>query len=98
MQNNRSKIFSLAVMSAAERKNEPRSTKTKTSTAEIRKELASTPVVDAAPPLQMKIIYPNEVSRIDFDATTGEPIDSEESDHNSNYKDPDAKSGNGDYQ
>jgi hypothetical protein len=27
----------------------------------------------------MKIIYPNEVSKVDFDATTGEPLDAEES-------------------
>jgi pilus assembly protein CpaB len=47
---------------------------------EIIEEIEKTPAVAVVPPFQMKIIYPNEVSRIDFDPTTGEPLDVGEED------------------
>jgi pilus assembly protein CpaB len=36
------------------------------------------PAVAVTPPFRMKIIYPNEVSRVDFDAATGELIDEDQ--------------------
>ena len=44
---------------------------------QVQKDLAQHPVVAVVPPFRMKIIYPNEVSRVDFDASTGEPLDAE---------------------
>ncbi len=56
----------------------------------ISKDLAQVPVVEVVPPFRMKIIYPNEVSKIDFDATTGEPLETEEEeDEDSDYDAPD---------
>jgi pilus assembly protein CpaB len=66
----------------------------------IRKDLEQVPVVAVVPPFRMKIIYPNEVSRVDFDPVTGEPLDAEEdeegsdtdtSDSDSKGEDSDAK-------
>jgi pilus assembly protein CpaB len=48
--------------------------------SQIQKDMAQHPVVPVTPPFRMKIIYPNEVSRVDFDATTGEPLEAEEED------------------
>lgn len=42
---------------------------------EIRKDMSQNPTVAVEPPFQMKIIFPDEVSRIDFDNTTGEPLE-----------------------
>jgi pilus assembly protein CpaB len=56
---------------------------------EIIKEIETTPAVAAVPPFQMKIIYPNEVSRVEFDPTTGEPLEVEEDDEDSDYDVPD---------
>lgn len=56
----------------------------------IMEEIEKTPAVAAVPPFQMKIIYPNEVSRIEFDPTTGEPLEVEEDEEDSDYDVPDA--------
>jgi hypothetical protein len=48
--------------------------------SQIQKDMEQHPVVAAVPPFRMKIIYPNEVSRVDFDAETGEPLEAEEED------------------
>jgi pilus assembly protein CpaB len=61
--------------------------------ADIRKQIAATPVVEQVAPFQMKIIYPNEVSKIDFNGETGEPLDTEEDD-NTGYQAPAAVGGN----
>jgi pilus assembly protein CpaB len=45
--------------------------------SQVQKDLDQHPVVAVVPPFRMKIIYPNEVSRVDFDAATGEPLDAE---------------------
>jgi pilus assembly protein CpaB len=54
----------------------------------IRKDLEHVPVVEVVPPFQMKIIYPNEVSRVDFDAATGEPLENEEADEDTDLHAP----------
>ena len=46
--------------------------------SQIQKEMRAAPRGGCDPPFRMKIIYPNEVSRVDFDAETGEPLDVEE--------------------
>lgn len=45
--------------------------------SEIRKDFEQHAMEAAEPPFQMRIIYPNEVDRVDFDASTGEPLDLE---------------------
>jgi pilus assembly protein CpaB len=55
----------------------------------IMEEIETTPAVAAVPPFQMKIIYPNEVSRIEFDPTTGEPLEVEEDEEDSDHDVPD---------
>lgn len=44
----------------------------------LRKDMAQNPTVAVEPPFRMKLIFPNEVSQIDFDNTTGEPLEAEE--------------------
>ena len=59
--------------------------------SQIQKDMEQHPVVAVTPPFRMKIIYPNEVSRVDFDAETGEPLDVEEAADNeedSDYQGP----------
>lgn len=57
--------------------------------SQIQKDMEQHPVVAAVPPFRMKIIYPNEVSRVDFDAATGELLEAEEGEgQNSNYQGP----------
>lgn len=57
----------------------------------IKKDLEQVPAVAVVPPFRMKIIYPNEVSRVDFDPATGEPLEPEE-DEDSDHEDADADS------
>lgn len=59
------------------------------------REMAKSPAVPKDPPFQMKIIYPNEVSRVDFDAKTGEPIEAEKIEDR-NYTVSDGKSNSSD--
>jgi pilus assembly protein CpaB len=55
----------------------------------IRKDMEQHPVVALTPPFRMKIIYPNEVSRVDFDAETGELLENErDEDHDTGYQGP----------
>jgi pilus assembly protein CpaB len=61
----------------------------------IRKEMAHSPAIEVVPPFRMKIIYPNEVSQMDFNAETGEPLETEE-DKDGEFKAPDAGSDNTD--
>ena len=56
--------------------------------SDMREDLSIPPVVEADPPFQMKIIYPNEVSRIDFDNETGEPLETEDDDEDSGFQVP----------
>lgn len=52
-------------------------------TAQLPHDLnASAAAPPADPPFHMKIIYPNEVDQVDFDNTTGEPLEKKESDSN----------------
>ncbi|WP_146451229.1 Flp pilus assembly protein CpaB [Bythopirellula polymerisocia] len=48
----------------------------------LRKEISHNPTVEVEPPFRMKLIFPNEVSQIDFDNTTGEPLEKEEENFN----------------
>jgi pilus assembly protein CpaB len=61
--------------------------------SQVQKDLAQQPAVVVTPPFRMKIIYPNEVSRVDFDAATGELIEAEEDDQkeNTDYQGPGTK-------
>ncbi|QEG34611.1 SAF domain protein [Bythopirellula goksoeyrii] len=46
--------------------------------ASLRKDMSHNPTVAVEPPFRMKLIFPNEVSQVDFDNTTGEPLEAED--------------------
>ncbi len=72
-------IFAKSDASSREKEREAFDKDEEPAVTTIEKDLKHIPVAEVVPPFQMKIIYPNEVSKVDFDATTGEPLDAEES-------------------
>jgi pilus assembly protein CpaB len=73
-------IFAKSDSSNREREREAFDKDEESVDSQIQKDMEQHPVVAVTPPFRMKIIYPNEVSRVDFDATTGEPLEAEEDD------------------
>jgi pilus assembly protein CpaB len=73
-------IFARSDVGNAEKEREAFDKEEEAVDSQIQKDMAQHPVVAVTPPFRMKIIYPNEVSRVDFDATTGEPLEAEEED------------------
>ncbi len=48
----------------------------------LRKDMSNHPTVAVEAPFRMKLIFPNEVSQIEFDNTTGEPLEAEAENYN----------------